>query len=66
MNSGLTQFVLSDFPVMPAEKMVMTLKPANFFELNPSNDVPRSSQSQNKSTMDAANVQVSESCCSRE
>jgi len=51
---------------MPAEKMVMTLKPANFFELNPSNDVPRSSQSQNKSTMDAANVQVSESCCSRE
>ncbi|RAH69495.1 uncharacterized protein BO66DRAFT_452992 [Aspergillus aculeatinus CBS 121060] len=33
-----------DFPVMPVEKMVVSLKPTSFFELNPSNDVPHSSQ----------------------
>ncbi|KPM37240.1 Copper amine oxidase 1 [Neonectria ditissima] len=43
-----------DFPVMPAEKMSVALKPVNFFEQNPSNDVPRSSQSLNKSTLVAA------------
>ncbi|GAP85724.2 putative primary-amine oxidase [Rosellinia necatrix] len=40
-----------DFPVMPMEKFVMSLKPANFFELNPSNDVPRSNQSENSSVL---------------
>ncbi|KAJ5585642.1 hypothetical protein N7450_005429 [Penicillium hetheringtonii] len=40
-----------DFPVMPVEKFVMALKPVNFFEFNPSNDVPRSNQSVNKSTL---------------
>jgi primary-amine oxidase len=40
----------TDFPVMPVEKLACTLKPANFFDLNPSNDVPRSNQEQNKST----------------
>ncbi|PLB46237.1 hypothetical protein P170DRAFT_467339 [Aspergillus steynii IBT 23096] len=40
-----------DFPVMPVEKMSISLKPTSFFELNPSNDAPRSSQSQNKSTL---------------
>ncbi|KAJ4296224.1 cytochrome c oxidase subunit 1 [Kalmusia sp. IMI 367209] len=41
-----------DFPVMPAEKMVVSLKPTSFFELNPSNDVPRSTQELNKSKLD--------------
>ncbi|KAI0529816.1 copper amine oxidase [Xylaria digitata] len=42
-----------DFPVMPIEKFVMSLKPANFFEESPSNDVPRSDQNVNKSTLHA-------------
>ncbi|KAI1618033.1 copper amine oxidase [Exophiala viscosa] len=41
-----------DFPIMPCEKMSVTLKPSHFFELNPSNDVPRSSQQANRSTLD--------------
>jgi primary-amine oxidase len=36
---------------MPNEMMTITLKPANFFTLNPSNDVPRSSQAANKSSL---------------
>ncbi|GAD92230.1 conserved hypothetical protein [Paecilomyces variotii No. 5] len=51
---------LADFPVMPVEKFVMSLKPANFFEHNASNDVPRSSQSVNKSTLHTADQK---SCC---
>ncbi|CAK1362771.1 unnamed protein product [Cercospora beticola] len=31
-----------DFPVMPSEKMTVMLKPTSFFEVCPSNDVPRS------------------------
>ncbi|OJJ98305.1 hypothetical protein ASPACDRAFT_53249 [Aspergillus aculeatus ATCC 16872] len=42
--------VAPDFPVMPVEKMVVSLKPTSFFELIPSNDVPRSSQSLSRST----------------
>jgi primary-amine oxidase len=49
-----------DFPVMPAEKMTVSLKPVNFFDLNPSNDVPRSNQKDNKSTLH----QNDTSCCS--
>ncbi|KAG5660901.1 hypothetical protein KAF25_002544 [Fusarium avenaceum] len=49
-----------DFPVMPVEKFVMSLKPASFFEFNPSNDVPRSSQSENKSTLHTVGQ---EPCC---
>ena len=41
----------ADFPVMPAEKMMVSLKPTSFFEYNPSNDVPRSDQRLNKSTL---------------
>ncbi|KAJ0422831.1 copper amine oxidase [Aspergillus carlsbadensis] len=48
-----------DFPVMPAEKMTVSLKPVNFFDLNPSNDVPRSNQKDNKSTLH----QNDTSCC---
>lgn len=41
---------LIDFPMMPAEKLASTLKPVRFFDLNPSNDVPRSNRNQNQST----------------
>ncbi|KAK4889427.1 cytochrome c oxidase subunit 1 [Elasticomyces elasticus] len=44
-----------DFPVMPSEKMTISLKPTNFFESNPSNDVPRSAQASNKSTIHDCN-----------
>ena len=36
---------------MPTEVMNVSLKPTSFFELNPSNDFPRSNQSQNQSTL---------------
>lgn len=49
---GLTHVTRpEDFPVMPYEKLSLSLKPANFFTENPSNDVPRSSQSLNKSVL---------------
>ncbi|CAH0028793.1 unnamed protein product [Clonostachys rhizophaga] len=54
-----------DFPVMPVEKMSMALKPTSFFDLNPANDVPRSSQTMNKSTLHDSNINSdsSVSCC---
>lgn len=36
---------------MPVEVMNVSLKPTSFFELNPSNDVPRSNQDHNRSTL---------------
>ncbi|KAK7191819.1 uncharacterized protein CC84DRAFT_1185533 [Paraphaeosphaeria sporulosa] len=49
---GLTHVTRpEDFPVMPAEKMMVSLKPTSFFEVNPSNDVPRSNQKFNKSRL---------------
>ncbi|KAF2120331.1 copper amine oxidase [Lophiotrema nucula] len=50
-----------DFPVMNAEKFMVSLKPTSFFESNPSNDVPRSNQNANRSTLDE---RVDE-CCGR-
>lgn len=41
-----------DFPVMPVEMMTISLKPSNFFTSNPSNDVPRSNDSFNKSALE--------------
>lgn len=52
-----------DFPVMPAEKMAVTLKPTSFFESNPSNDVPRSAQRENRSTLHRQAGQEAEGCC---
>ncbi|RSM10788.1 hypothetical protein CEP52_003296 [Fusarium oligoseptatum] len=49
-----------DFPVMPVEKFAVSLKPTSFFEVNPSNDVPRSNQSANQSTLHTVRP---ESCC---
>lgn len=52
--------VILDFPVMPVEKFAVSLKPTSFFEVNPSNDVPRSNQSANQSTLHTVGP---ESCC---
>ncbi len=38
-----------DWPIMPSEKMLVGLKPLNFFERNPALDLPISNQEQNKS-----------------
>ena len=50
-GTSLTHSCASDFPVMPSEKMTVSLKPTSFFELNPSNDVPRSSRQKNQATL---------------
>lgn len=42
---------IEDWPVMPSEKMVVGLKPVNFFTGNPSMDVAVSSQERNNSTL---------------
>lgn len=40
-----------DWPVMPSEKMVVGLKPANFFAGNPGLDVAVSTQERNRSVL---------------
>lgn len=42
---------IEDWPVMPCEKMVVGLKPVNFFEGNPGLDVAPSTQEVNKSVL---------------
>ncbi|PGH18130.1 hypothetical protein AJ79_00758 [Helicocarpus griseus UAMH5409] len=42
---------IEDWPVMPAEKMLVSLKPVNFFTGNPAVDVPVSTQEKNKSVL---------------
>jgi primary-amine oxidase len=42
---------IEDWPVMPCEKMVVGLKPVNFFDGNPGLDVPISTQESNKSVL---------------
>ncbi|KAJ5997985.1 hypothetical protein N7522_009645 [Penicillium canescens] len=42
---------IEDWPVMPSEKMVVGLKPINFFTGNPSLDVAVSSQEKNRSVL---------------
>lgn len=42
---------VEDWPVMPCEKMVVGLKPVNFFQRNPGLDVPISTQDVNKSVL---------------
>lgn len=44
-----------DWPVMPSEKMVVGLKPVNFFTQNPGIDVAPASQDKNKSVLVPAN-----------
>jgi primary-amine oxidase len=50
---------VEDWPVMPSEKMMVTLKPVNFFERNPGIDVKASRQEDNKSVL----VDGEKSCC---
>ncbi|KAF2457990.1 amine oxidase [Lineolata rhizophorae] len=42
---------IEEWPVMPVEKMMVTLKPVNFFSRNPAVDVPISNQEQNQSVL---------------
>ncbi|KAF6795054.1 copper amine oxidase [Colletotrichum sojae] len=42
---------VEDWPVMPCEKMVVGLKPINFFRNNPALDVPISTQEKNRSVL---------------
>jgi primary-amine oxidase len=42
---------VEDWPVMPVDKMLVSLKPINFFTQNPAIDVPISTQEQNKSVL---------------
>lgn len=51
-----------DFPVMPAERISVMLKPDGFFTKNPALDVPASNQSFNKSTLCEERKETS-SCC---
>ncbi|KAJ6150626.1 hypothetical protein N7471_001825 [Penicillium samsonianum] len=52
---------IEDWPVMPSEKMVVGLKPVNFFMGNPSLDVAVSSQEDNKSRLVETESTI---CCS--
>ncbi|KAL6401753.1 putative Copper amine oxidase 1 [Ilyonectria robusta] len=55
---------IEDFPVMPVEIIKVSMKPANFFEKNPSLDVPPSKQAFNKSRLVERPGLVEEaSCC---
>ncbi|KAH9906005.1 copper amine oxidase [Xylariomycetidae sp. FL2044] len=40
-----------DYPVMPCETMMVSLKPSGFFESNPALDVPQSTQRANQSVL---------------
>ena len=42
---------IEDWPVMPSEKMIVGLKPVNFFEGNPALDVAVSTQEKNRSVL---------------
>ncbi|KAK1978112.1 copper amine oxidase [Colletotrichum cereale] len=42
---------IEDWPVMPCEKIVVGLKPVNFFRGNPALDVPISTQERNRSVL---------------
>lgn len=55
---------IEDWPVMPSEKMVVGLKPVNFFESNPGLDVAVSTQEQNKSVLVDGEQAASPSCAS--
>lgn len=42
---------IEDWPVMPCEKMIVGLKPVNFFDKNPGLGIPISTQKRNKSVL---------------
>jgi primary-amine oxidase len=69
---------VEDFPVMPCETHMVSLKPNDFFSVNPAIDVPASTQAFNQSTLHRTNLQgndsvetaakansLGESCCAK-
>ena len=54
---------IEDWPVMPSEKMIVGLKPVNFFSGNPSLDVAVSTQEQNKSVLFDETKNKTDSVC---
>jgi primary-amine oxidase len=54
-----------DYPVMPCETMMVSLKPSGFFEYNPALDVPQSNQKANQSVLyeDQQKAPSRDSCC---
>ncbi|KAI2791227.1 Copper amine oxidase 1 [Penicillium oxalicum] len=56
---------IEDWPVMPSEKMVVGLKPINFFAGNPGLDVAVSTQETNRSVLADDNKQCHSGACSR-
>lgn len=58
---------VEDFPIMPAEIAQMHLKPFNFCNYNPTNDVPPSNQAFNRSVLYEDQKDTAEAagpCCS--
>ncbi|KAJ9625187.1 hypothetical protein H2204_010574 [Knufia peltigerae] len=53
---------IEDWPVMPNEKMMVGLKPVNFFSGNPGLDVPVSTQDMNKSVLYEDNNACNNAC----
>jgi primary-amine oxidase len=55
---------IEDWPVMPSEKMMVGLKPVNFFSGNPGLDVAPSTQEKNKSVLYTEEKKKDSGCCS--
>lgn len=54
---------IEDWPVMPSEKLVVGLKPVNFFSGNPGLDVAPSTQEKNQSVLYTGESAQSATCC---
>ena len=54
---------IEDWPVMPNEKLMVGLKPVNFFSGNPSLDVAPSTQDKNKSVLYTGDDAKAAPCC---
>ncbi|KAJ5092276.1 hypothetical protein NUU61_007146 [Penicillium alfredii] len=54
---------IEDWPVMPSEKMVVGLKPVNFFTGNPGLDVAVSTQERNRSALVGEGGKSAGACC---
>ncbi|CVK86044.1 probable copper amine oxidase [Fusarium mangiferae] len=54
---------IEDWPVMPSEKMMVGLKPVNFFSGNPGLDVAPSTQEKNKSVLYTGEDKKDSTCC---
>ncbi|KAF5684881.1 primary-amine oxidase [Fusarium circinatum] len=55
---------IEDWPVMPSEKMMVGLKPVNFFSGNPGLDVAPSTQEKNQSVLYIGEDKKDSACCS--